>query len=126
MLKLPFRRASESMLRPMPGGRSTSGYRPPAFAPVDYTARLRVRSETIAGQRQEVRELRETFKQEKAEIKAHPPTQPYAVRKAFHQLDEAQRKLAKEKEALERKTQFQRAKADADAVMAEKKRSTVI
>lgn len=114
---------SESMLRPLPMGRSLSGWRTPVAAPIDYSARLRAYSESIAGQRKELNDLKELFQREKAEIRASPPVPPYAVRKAFHNKEETERKLALEKEEKEKKIQFQRAKAEADAAAAEKRRS---
>ena len=108
---------SESMLRPLPGTRTLSGWRAPV-APIDYSARLRTYSESVASQRRELNELDAQFRREKAEIRANPPVAPYAVRKALFNNEEAARRLAKEK-----RIQIQRAEAEAAAAIAEKRRS---
>lgn len=113
---------SESMLRPLPGTRTLSGWRAPV-APIDYSARLRTYSESVASQRRELNELDAQFRREKAEIRANPPVAPYAVRKALFNNEEAARRLAKEKDVKEKRIQIQRAEAEAAAAIAEKRRS---
>lgn len=111
------------MLRPLPTAQNLSGWRAPVAATIDYSARLRAYSESIAGQRKELAELKELYQREKAEIQASPPVPPYAIRKAFHNKEETERRLLQEKEEKEKKVQFQRLKAEADAAAVEKRRS---
>lgn len=68
-------------------------------------------------------QARADYEREKAEIKAHPPIAPYEVRKTMHQLAEKQRRAEKERRQAETRKEFQRAKAAADAAIAEKERS---
>jgi DNA segregation ATPase FtsK/SpoIIIE-like protein len=110
------------MLRPLPGARTLSGWRAPAST-IDYSARLRTYSESVASKRREVNELEAQFQRERAEIRANPAVAPYAVRKAFFNNEEAERRLAKAREVKEKRIQIQRAEAEAAAAIAEKRRS---
>lgn len=106
-------------------GRSLSGWRAPVAAPVDYSARLRAYSESIAEKRKNLAELKSLYQREKQEIRASPPVPPYAVRKAFHNKEETERKLVQQREEKEKKILFQRTKAEADAAAAERRRGKV-
>lgn len=109
------------MLRPVDAG--TPGYRVHLSPLVDYSALLRRQTDTLANVRQETSAIRATYEREKAEIRANPPVAPYEVRKASYKLTEATRKAERERELMEKKKEMQRAKAAADAAIAEKERS---
>lgn len=104
-------------------GPATPGYSVLLSPAVDYSSMMRQYNESISSARVATMQARADYEREKAEIKAHPPIAPYEVRKNMHQLAEKQRKAEKERQQAETRKEFQRAKAAADAAIAEKERS---